>query len=235
MPAGASTDQRIAILQRAARDGLVGAEGYASLGDAYLAEGPRERRSRLLLTRRTQLRRRAPPRRRQRGRRARGRHAGRAASRLPRAAAPGHRGAPARARAGRPSRDRRRADRARPLRRRRANDPAHARRQAEPGLLRARVLPSASCPATPPARSRRCGWRSPPAGRPRTWPTSRCCWATSSSSAAASARRGWRTPRRCGRCRATRPEWLDSHELTRRAAIWGEPPPACVGPPSGCR
>jgi tetratricopeptide (TPR) repeat protein len=36
VPAGASTDQRIAILQRAARDGLVGAEGYASLGDAYL-------------------------------------------------------------------------------------------------------------------------------------------------------------------------------------------------------
>jgi tetratricopeptide (TPR) repeat protein len=36
VPAGASTDQRITILQRAARDGLVGAEGYASLGDAYL-------------------------------------------------------------------------------------------------------------------------------------------------------------------------------------------------------
>ena len=36
VPAGASTDQRIAILQGAARDGLVGAEGYAQLGDAYL-------------------------------------------------------------------------------------------------------------------------------------------------------------------------------------------------------
>jgi tetratricopeptide (TPR) repeat protein len=36
LPASASTDQRIAILQRAARDGLVGAEGYASLGNAYL-------------------------------------------------------------------------------------------------------------------------------------------------------------------------------------------------------
>jgi tetratricopeptide (TPR) repeat protein len=36
LPAGASTDQRIAILQRAARDGLVGAEGYAALGNAYL-------------------------------------------------------------------------------------------------------------------------------------------------------------------------------------------------------
>ena len=36
VPAGASTDQRIAILQGAARTGLVGAEGYAQLGDAYL-------------------------------------------------------------------------------------------------------------------------------------------------------------------------------------------------------
>jgi tetratricopeptide (TPR) repeat protein len=36
VPAGASTDQRIAILQGAARNGLVGAEGYAQLGDAYL-------------------------------------------------------------------------------------------------------------------------------------------------------------------------------------------------------
>jgi tetratricopeptide (TPR) repeat protein len=33
---GASTDQRIPMLQRAVRDGLAGAGGYASLGDAYL-------------------------------------------------------------------------------------------------------------------------------------------------------------------------------------------------------
>jgi hypothetical protein len=32
----ASTDRRIAILQRAVRDGIGGAEGYAALGDAYL-------------------------------------------------------------------------------------------------------------------------------------------------------------------------------------------------------
>src|SRR5215218_2042670 len=36
VPPGASTDQRIAILQRGARDGIAGAEDYASLGDAYL-------------------------------------------------------------------------------------------------------------------------------------------------------------------------------------------------------
>jgi tetratricopeptide (TPR) repeat protein len=36
IPPGASTDQRIAILQRAAREGLGGAQGYASLGDAYV-------------------------------------------------------------------------------------------------------------------------------------------------------------------------------------------------------
>jgi tetratricopeptide (TPR) repeat protein len=36
VPPGATTDQRIAILQRAAREGVAGAEGYASLGDAYL-------------------------------------------------------------------------------------------------------------------------------------------------------------------------------------------------------
>ena len=36
IPPDASTDQRIAILQRTARDGIGGAEGYASLGDAYL-------------------------------------------------------------------------------------------------------------------------------------------------------------------------------------------------------
>jgi tetratricopeptide (TPR) repeat protein len=36
VPPGATTDQRIAILQRAARDGVAGAEDYAALGDAYL-------------------------------------------------------------------------------------------------------------------------------------------------------------------------------------------------------
>jgi tetratricopeptide (TPR) repeat protein len=36
IPPGASTDQRIEILQRAARDGVAGAGGYAALGDAYL-------------------------------------------------------------------------------------------------------------------------------------------------------------------------------------------------------
>jgi tetratricopeptide (TPR) repeat protein len=36
VPPGASTDQRIATLQRAARDGVALAEDYAALGDAYL-------------------------------------------------------------------------------------------------------------------------------------------------------------------------------------------------------
>jgi tetratricopeptide (TPR) repeat protein len=36
IPPNATTDQRISILQRAVRDGIGGAEGYASLGDAYL-------------------------------------------------------------------------------------------------------------------------------------------------------------------------------------------------------
>jgi tetratricopeptide (TPR) repeat protein len=36
IPPGASTDQRIAILQRAVREGVGGADGYASLGDVYL-------------------------------------------------------------------------------------------------------------------------------------------------------------------------------------------------------
>jgi tetratricopeptide (TPR) repeat protein len=36
IPPDASTDQRIASLHRAVRDGIGGAEGYASLGDAYL-------------------------------------------------------------------------------------------------------------------------------------------------------------------------------------------------------
>jgi tetratricopeptide (TPR) repeat protein len=36
VPRGASTDQRIAILQRAVRDGIGGAQGYALLGGAYL-------------------------------------------------------------------------------------------------------------------------------------------------------------------------------------------------------
>lgn len=36
IPPDATTDQRIEILQRAARDGIGGADGYASLGDAYL-------------------------------------------------------------------------------------------------------------------------------------------------------------------------------------------------------
>ena len=36
IPPGASTDQRIAITQRAVREGVAGSEAYASLGDAYL-------------------------------------------------------------------------------------------------------------------------------------------------------------------------------------------------------
>jgi hypothetical protein len=36
IPPNASIDQRIAVLQRAVRDGIGGAEGYASLGGAYL-------------------------------------------------------------------------------------------------------------------------------------------------------------------------------------------------------
>jgi tetratricopeptide (TPR) repeat protein len=36
IPPGASTDQRITLLQRAAREGIAGSQGYASLGDAYL-------------------------------------------------------------------------------------------------------------------------------------------------------------------------------------------------------
>jgi tetratricopeptide (TPR) repeat protein len=36
IPRGASTDQRIRVLQRAVRDGIGGAEGYALLGGAYL-------------------------------------------------------------------------------------------------------------------------------------------------------------------------------------------------------
>jgi tetratricopeptide (TPR) repeat protein len=36
IPPNASTDQRISILQEAVRDGIGGAEGYSSLGDAYL-------------------------------------------------------------------------------------------------------------------------------------------------------------------------------------------------------
>jgi tetratricopeptide (TPR) repeat protein len=36
VPPGASTDQRVAIFQRAVRDGIGGAEGYALLGGAYL-------------------------------------------------------------------------------------------------------------------------------------------------------------------------------------------------------
>jgi tetratricopeptide (TPR) repeat protein len=36
IPRGASTDQRIEVLQRAVRDGLGGAQGYALLGGAYL-------------------------------------------------------------------------------------------------------------------------------------------------------------------------------------------------------
>jgi tetratricopeptide (TPR) repeat protein len=36
VPPGASTDQRIAIFQRAVRDGIGGADGYALLGGAYL-------------------------------------------------------------------------------------------------------------------------------------------------------------------------------------------------------
>jgi tetratricopeptide (TPR) repeat protein len=36
IPPDASTDRRIAVLQRAVRDGIGGAEGYATLGDAYL-------------------------------------------------------------------------------------------------------------------------------------------------------------------------------------------------------
>ena len=36
IPPDASTDERIAILQRAVRDGIGGADGYASLGDAHL-------------------------------------------------------------------------------------------------------------------------------------------------------------------------------------------------------
>ena len=43
--------------------------------------------------------------------------------------------------------------------------------------------------------------------------------------------------RRCAAIDAGLPraDWSDSHELTRRAAIWGEPPLACVGPSPGCR
>jgi hypothetical protein len=36
LPRGASTDQRIEVLQRAVRDGIAGAQGYALLGAAYL-------------------------------------------------------------------------------------------------------------------------------------------------------------------------------------------------------
>jgi tetratricopeptide (TPR) repeat protein len=36
LPRGASTDQRIEVLQRAVRDGIAGAQGYAVLGAAYL-------------------------------------------------------------------------------------------------------------------------------------------------------------------------------------------------------
>ena len=162
-------------------------------------------------------------------------HAGRTPSRLPRAAAPRPRGAAPRAGPRRLPGDRRRPDRARPLRRpRRARSSACSTSSRTWRRTRAR-LTTASCRATRPAPSRRCGWPPPPAVRPRTPPTCRCSWATSSFNAAVSAPRARPTSVRCDRCRLPRRDWSDSHELTRRAAIWGEPPLACVGPSPGCR
>ena len=87
-------------------------------------------------------------------------------------------------------RDRRRAGRARPLRRGRAHAAADGRPEAEPRLLRARLLLPRAARRPDRAPSRRCG--SPPpraATRARTSPTCRRCSATSSLRAAASARR----------------------------------------------
>ena len=104
VPAGASTDQRIAILQGAARNGLVGAEGYAQLGDAYLDKarenGDPAYYSRAGRSFDAALRRDA---RNVTGVLGRG-HAGRTPSRVPPAAAPRPRGAAPRARCSPPSR-----------------------------------------------------------------------------------------------------------------------------------
>ena len=105
------------------------------------AEGPRHRRSLLLLARRQELRPGAAKRRAQPRRRAGRRDARRTPPRLPRAAASWPRGASPGPGAHRlaPG-DRRRPDRARPLRRRRTHPPAHAGHQAQPDLIRPRVL-----------------------------------------------------------------------------------------------
>ena len=230
VPAGASTDQRIAILQGAARNGLVGAEGYAQLGDAYLDKarenGDPAYYSRAGRSFDAALRRDA---RNVTGVLGAGtlaglRHEfhqqlrlGREAQRLEPGLAAFPVIADAQIELGRY------AAAARTIQR---------MLDVKPNLdvVLARVVLPRAVAATPSAPSRRCGWRPPPAARPRTPPTCRCSWATSSFNAAVSAPPARPTSVRCDRCRTTPRDWSDSHELTRRAAIWGEPPLACVGP-----
>ena len=137
------------------------------------AEGPRDRRPRPVRTRGVRIARGARPRSARR-RRAHGDGLARErAPRLPRRAA--LRRARPRGGAGRREalrRDRGRAGRAGPLRRRRAHAAAHGRPEAQPLLIRARVLLPRAARGPARARSRRCGWRPPPAAtRARTSPT----------------------------------------------------------------
>ena len=188
-PARARPTRSIAALQAALADDPGDADCYAALGNAYLQKVARDRRPVLLRARPDRLSsealRRDP---RDAGALTGMGVAGAGAPRLPRRAALRIRGrTPQAPEVVRPlRRDRRRARSSSAATARPSADAADdGRPQAQPRLLRARLLlpGAARRPAT--ARSRRCGSRSRPAAtRPRTSPTCRRCSATSSSTAA---------------------------------------------------
>ena len=172
----------------------------------------RDGRSVVLLARRPLVRRGAAPRPARARRPDRRRRARRPPPRLPRAAAPGHRGAPGGPRPGAaPDRGGRRSDRAGPLRRRRAVDPAPPRHEAGPRLVLARLVPARA--ERRPGRRRRGdaaggGGRRRRAREPRVRPGSPGRPRASARTAGRGARR---LPGRAPlRARASRRRWWDS-------------------------
>ena len=88
---------------------------------------------------------------------------------------------------------------------------------------------SASCPATWPARSRRCAWRCPPAAAPENRAYVQALLGDLELERGRVGRGARRLPRRAARpCRASRRRSSGSHGSTRRAATCARPPPACA-------